>query len=851
MTEPDPAGATAFASARDRQLLETAALAQPDAALLLESDGRILWGNPAAQKMFGIPFEKAVGRNGLEFVHPDDMQMALLSLESVQEKSVGTLLELRMLMADGSWRLMEMRGAATGGRLVVSLRDITDRRRWQLIDDDATRFSTLLQNSATVMFIIERDGVVRRSSGGLSRLLGISQEWLEGRPFSDLVDEADHRQLHQVLDRMAEDGSDETLDVRLRSSEGDSVPFALSFTSMLSDQVMNAVVVSGHDVSDRVQSESDLREANSALAATLESTTDGIIVIDNEPATTHYNQRFADMWGIPRELLDEHRNQEVMEIILSQVVDQERFLGDIDRMYSAGDTVVHDVIECTDGRTVERSSFPQQVDGRVVGRVLSFRDTTEQVRVRDRLTHQAFHDGLTGLANQALFRDRVAQSLARLGRHGTGMAVLFIDLDDFKTVNDRLGHAAGDKLLVTVADRITSCLRPGDTAARLGGDEFAVLVDDLSSTGDGTLVAERILAALAAPVSFGPDQLVPAASIGVAFGVSGTGVEDILRDADLAMYSAKSAGKSRYKVFAEHMHTAAAQRRELSSRLHGVVERGELLLHFQPIVDMRTMRVDAMEALVRWDHPERGLLEPSTFISLAEEAHLIAEIGEFVLDSAVHEAVRWARLVGRSEAPAVSVNISARQLLDAGIVDRLELLLHRSGLHPANLILEVAEGALMQDPVVANATLGQLSRLGVRLAIDDFGTGYSSLAHLQQFPIDVLKVHGSFVDQADGDRASPLAQAIIHISHALGLVPVAEGVESSEQVEALVHAGCHLGQGFHLGRPVDSDAASQLVVDSARRSAAAVDQAGGAVPGAVSSGTRALRPPRGTEHRLH
>ena len=822
MTESDP-GPPASPLARDQQLLATVALAQPDAVLLLEPDGTIVWGNPLAEATFGLSFDEAVGRNGLEFVHPDDMQMAVLSLASMEGKQMGSLLELRMHMADGSWRLMELRGATAGDHLLVSLRDLTERRRWQLMEDDSARYSTLLQNSATIMFVLEPDGVVRRSSGGLSRLLGQSQDWLEDQPFAQLVDPDDRDRLEAVLSRMrTHDTGDQTVDLRLLRSDGASTPFAMTFTSMLADRVVNAIVATGHDVSDRVRTERELRAANSAFAATLEATTDGIIVVDDQFGLMHYNRRFLEIWNIPAGFIERREYDRVMDTILDQVADRESFLEGIAERFATGGEVTHDVIECADGRVLERSSFPQVIDGTLVGRVLSFRDITEQVRVRDELTHQAFHDTLTGLANQALFRDRVSQSIARLGRHGTQMAVMFIDLDDFKAVNDHLGHAAGDHLLISVAERITSCLRPGDTAARIGGDEFAVLVDDLSNAEDATRVGERILAALAAPVPIGPrneatSHLSPAASIGIAFGAVGLGVEDILRDADLAMYSAKAAGKGCYRVFSEHMYAAAADRRELTTSLRGAVARGELVVHYQPIVDLDTGRVDAMEALVRWEHPVRGILEPSEFISLAEEAGLIAEVGDHVMEVAVNEAVRWARLLGRADAPAVSVNLSARQLLDSAISDRIELLLHRSGLHPAQLLIELAEGALMQDPVAASVTLERISRLGVRLAIDDFGTGYSSLAHLQQFPIDVLKVHGSFVDQASGDQASPLAQAIIHISHALGLVPVAEGVESQEQVDALRRAGCHMGQGYHLGRPVDADAAVGLVLAASRR----------------------------------
>ena len=323
---------------------------------------------------------------------------------------------------------------------------------------------------------------------------------------------------------------------------------------------------------------------------------------------------------------------------------------------------------------------------------------TEQVRLQKELSHQAFHDPLTGLANQALFRDRLSLASARLARHGGRLAVMFIDLDDFKTVNDSLGHSAGDDLLVTVSERITSCLRPGDTAARLGGDEFAVLIDELSGADAAVGVAERILGVLQAPVGLSSTQVTPAASIGIAYGTASTGVDELLRNADLAMYTAKGSGKNCFQVFADEMHQAAVDRLDLEARLRGAAGRGELVIHYQPIFELGSGRVVAMEALVRWAHPERGLLGPLSFIPFAEEGGLIDEIGHHVMVTAVEEAVCWARQVGAELAPAVSVNISPRQLVDPHLTDRVELLLHRSGLHPAQLILEITEGALMKDP---------------------------------------------------------------------------------------------------------------------------------------------------------
>lgn len=816
---PSDTGAEAARAAQGREGPAAAvAMALPDAALLIDTSGCILWGNPAAEALFGVSFEAGVGLNGLDFVHPDDLTMAVLSMETVTSKAVGSLLELRMRHADGSWRLMEMRGAGFGDDVLLCVRDLTDRRRWEVVgEDDAAPFRTLLQNAATLLILLDADAVVQRSSGAVSRLLGRGQEWLEGHGIDRLVVPEDHAALSGALATVREPGAPPvTLDLRLLHADGRAVPFAMTFTNQVDDPVVSGIVATGHDVSDRVHTEDELRHTNSVLTATLESTTDGILVVDNEGRITSFNTRFADMWRLPRPTVESGDDDRVLAQVLDQLRDPAAFLDKVRELYAAPEAASRDTIEFKDGRVFERDSLPQRVDGEVVGRVWSFRDMTEQIRLQKELAHQAFHDPLTGLANQALFRDRLGLATARLGRHGGLLAVMFIDLDDFKTVNDSLGHSAGDALLVTVSERITSCLRPGDTAARLGGDEFAVLVDDLASAEDALGVAERILAVLQTPVGLSSTQVAPAASIGIAYGAATMGVDELLRNADLAMYTAKAAGKNCYQVFADEMHLAAVERLDLESRLRGAADRGELVVHYQPIVELGSGRIVAMEALVRWAHPERGLLGPLAFIPFAEEGGLIEEIGHHVLVTAVHEAVHWARSVGAETAPAVSVNISPRQLVDPHLSDRVELLLHRSGLHPAQLILEITESALMEDPVAATASLERLSRLGVRLAVDDFGTGYSSLAYLQRFPIDVLKIDGSFVDD---DLAAPgwsLAQAIVQIADALGLVAIAEGVESATQAEALRTIGCSLAQGYELGRPADTETTRRTVLDAAR-----------------------------------
>ena len=792
--------------------------ASPDATLLIDPDTRIVWGNRAASRLFGMELSEALGRSALDFLHPDDLQVAALSFSSVQSKEVGTPLELRVRSADG-WRLIELIGAPLDGHLLVTVRDLTERRRWEVAGNEVARLQSLVQNAGSITVLLGRDGIVRGSSGAMARLLAVDQEWLEDREICSIVEPVDRPVLRDALRRVVAATEVEeravTVEVRMTHGDGQEIPYALTITNLLDDPTLEGLVVTGHDISDRVHTEQELRATNSVLTATLEATADGILVVDRDGKVTNFNRRFAEMWRLPSRALDTLDDDVLLATAMDQLADPGEFRARTDEVYSDPDGESHDVLELSDGRMFERDSRPQRIDGRVAGRVWSFRDVTEHRRMEEELVHQAFHDPLTGLANQALFRDRISHAALRLRRHGGRLAVLFIDLDDFKTVNDSLGHSAGDQLLVTVSRRLAACLRPGDTAARLGGDEFAVLIEEVTGEDDAPMIAERLIAALQDPVVVGGRKVTAGASVGITYGDQDASADEVLRNADLAMYTAKSAGKNCYRIFADEMHLAAVERLDLEMHLHGAAEREELVVHYQPIVEVSTGRIAAMEALVRWNHPERGLLGPLSFIPFAEQGGLIDQIGHHVLVAACEEACRWAEVVGAEHAPAVSVNLSPRQLLDPRFPDRVELLLHRCELPPAQLILEITEGALMEDPAAAVQSLERLSRLGVRLAVDDFGSGYSSLAYLQQFPVDLLKIDGAFIDDTLLRPGWSLAEVIVQIAHALGLTPIAEGVEHAEEAEALAAFGCELAQGYHFARPVDADSALELVRSAA------------------------------------
>jgi diguanylate cyclase (GGDEF)-like protein len=426
--------------------------------------------------------------------------------------------------------------------------------------------------------------------------------------------------------------------------------------------------------------------------------------------------------------------------------------------------------------------------------------------------HQAFHDSLTGLPNRALFLDRLELAHARARRSGAPIAVLFMDLDSFKNVNDSLGHAAGDELLVLVAGRLRRWLRPSDTAARFGGDEFAILLEDLETTSAAQVVADRVLASLREPFAIQGQEVLVGASIGIASSAH-PGSDDLLRNADLAMYRAKGLGKGRFQMFEPGMHVQVLERLELEVDLQRALDRAEMCVHYQPIIELGTAQIVALEALVRWRHPVRGMIQPGDFTPLAEETGQIHRLGEWVLAQAVRDAHAWNAGVRAGAPVRVGVNLSARQLQEPTLVGQIAAVLSDSAFPAEQLVLEITETVLMQDLEGTVGRLQELKRLGVALSVDDFGTGYSSLQYLRRFPLDSLKIAKSFVDGVGGpSQDAAVARAIIELGTSFQLRVVAEGIERQDQHSRLMELGCTYGQGFLYSRPVPADQVEQLLL---------------------------------------
>jgi diguanylate cyclase (GGDEF)-like protein/PAS domain S-box-containing protein len=458
------------------------------------------------------------------------------------------------------------------------------------------------------------------------------------------------------------------------------------------------------------------------------------------------------------------------------------------------------------------SMFTNLLDEPTVrGVVINHRVVDERKVLEDELVHRAFHDSLTGLANRALLRGRVEGSIGVVGAAGRRKSVLFIDLDDFKTVNDGFGHGIGDQLLIEVSDRLRGCVGEPNLMARLGGDEFAVLVEDRSAAADGaSLVARRLMEALEKPFDVAGHQLRVSASIGIAQFDERADADTVLMQADLAMYHAKASGKGQFAFFSEEMQEVVMHRLDVESWLRAALETQQISVHYQPIISMADGRVDMVEALVRWRHPTMGVLSPADFLDVAEETGLIVPLGKLVLREACRHIRRWRDQF--DDKMMVSVNLSAAQLRDPGLPDEIHQAMTEAGIGPGALMVEVTEGALISDVAGTRTLLESLWSLGVTIAIDDFGTGYSSLSHLQRFPVDVIKIDKSFVDSVCvGSEESMVVRSVLAIGAEFGLQVVAEGIESEEQHVELQRLGCDYGQGYLYAIPTPAQGIDDLL----------------------------------------
>jgi diguanylate cyclase (GGDEF)-like protein/PAS domain S-box-containing protein len=561
-----------------------------------------------------------------------------------------------------------------------------------------------------------------------------------------------------------------------------------------------------------------VRRSEKRFRALVQNASDVVLICNSERSVTYQSPTAGTVWGY---FADALLGRPFLAMVHPD--DQSAFRELLEQLNAAPGTTRGTELRLHDARDVWcyveviLTNLLHEPD--VEGLVITARDIAPRKAFEEQLIHQAFHDSLTLLPNRALFSDRLEQALVHTARRQSKVGLLYLDLDNFKLINDGLGHQAGDELLAEAATRLRLCVREEDTVARLGGDEFVILLG-LTTEAEAVQAAERIEQQFMCPFRIGGHDFVVTVSIGIALSDSSQEPPgDLLRNADLAMYRAKAGGRARHVVFQASMQTDSLSRLDLENDLRRAVERGELRVHYQPIVILDSGRVTEVEALVRWLHPTRGLLVPADFIHIAEESGLVVPIGQWVLEEACRQVAAWQVEFPVKPALMVSVNLSPRQFQQPMLVEQVSTVLRKTGLPPAGLKLEITEGAIMRDVEATIRTLRQLKELGVRIAIDDFGTGYSSLAYLKCLPLDILKIDRSFIKGIGHDpEDTAIVRAIIAMAKSLHLSVTGEGIETAEQAALLRGWACELGQGYFFGRPLNPAALTELLRTNGRTS---------------------------------
>nr|WP_249420126.1 EAL domain-containing protein [Rhabdothermincola salaria] len=830
-----------------------------DVVSVLDREGRALWITDSVESITGFPPEHYLGEDLADDVHPDDLDLTLEAWTAVQgEPGATSSAEMRLRHRDGGWRWMEVyltnRTDHLGPDGVLSnMHDITESRAAR----DAMRFQAeLLSSVGEVVIATDREARVTYWNSAAERLFGWSAREAIGRLAGDVapvVEGAQHIDAATAAMRERRPWTDEIV---VETRHGAQVPLSIHNTPIVDDhgRVAGFIGVSS-DITEKVAARRDLERQATMQAeiarvgqlALAEGDVDAVIDVVTESlartagvdiamfvelahrqtgeATAHgavVRAQFGALTARKGEplteaqagLLEAFLPRIEREPILTGLARDPRYRTWMEQLVLPVEAVVavpvrrrgadHGVLA---GFALGDRSFGEDEANFVValGNIVSAR--LDQAETEGELRRLALHDGLTGLPNRTLLVDRIEHAAAAAQRDGATLAVLVIDLDGFKLVNDALGHHVGDQLLVVVAERLVDAVRAGDTVARLGGDEFAVLCEGVHDVTEAAMVAERVAEAMATPIAIDGVETYVTASIGITARTGEEASADVLlREADGAMYRAKEQGRSRHEIFDTQMRDRAIERFDLTNDLRRALPRDEFRLVWQPEVALA--RADGtegvwVEALLRWEHPEHGLLAPARFIDVAESTGLINPIGEWALAQACREFCAWQES-GRSAPSMVSVNLSARQLAQPDLVDRVKAVVAETGIDPTRLMLEITETAVMGDPVTSIARLGALRDLGLQIAIDDFGTGYSSLTYLRRLPVDCLKIDLTFVSGlTDSLRDRAIVEGIIALAHAVDLFTIAEGVESEAQAAELVELGCDWGQGYLWSRPVD------------------------------------------------
>jgi diguanylate cyclase (GGDEF)-like protein/PAS domain S-box-containing protein len=784
-----------------------------DVITVLDSHGSILYQSPSVRRVLGDDPEEKIGKSVFEpgRVHREDLEKVRQAFAEVMANpGVPRTVDYRIRHADGSWRYIDsvavnlLNDPSVAG-VVVNYRDVTERKEAEgRIREAEERYRTLVETVPAVTYTDRAVGsypdLAVYTSPQIEELVGYSvQEWLDPERvlWEERLHPEDRTWVLTAEERSRASGEPFSEEYRLLAKDG-SVVWVRDEAVLLRNEAGESLYWQGVlvDVTDRKEAEEALRESEERLRRLADAALEGILVTD-EGVILEANRALTDMLGY-------EASDVVGRSAVEFIAPEHREL--VRQKIASGNEEPYEIIGVSKDGTLldlEVRGRAYSYQGRKV-RVTAVRDITERKKVEKRLEHQAFHDALTDLPNRQLLLDRLGHALRRTRRRrGRRVAALLMDLDNFKSINDSLGHEVGDLLLVVVAERLKRLLRPEDTLARFGGDEFVVLLEHVEGADVPVRVAKRIIEELRDPFVLEGREVYTRASIGIAIGEARTkDPGDLLRNADTAMYLAKDEG-SGYKVFDTAMGHRAIDRLEAENDLRRAVEQEEFVVHYQPIVSLQTGEIFAVEALVRWEHPERGLLNPDEFVSLAEDSDLVVPMGEQVLRAACFRAKEWQEAHPRTPPLVMSVNLSARQLSRPDLAETVEGILKETELEGSCLTLDVTETVYVRTLAGNTATLDRLRDLEARIFIDDFGVGYSSLAYLKRLPADALKIDRSFVKGLGEDvEDTAIVHMIIELAHTLGLEVIAEEVETNEQVALLKEMGCNMAQGYHFTKPL-------------------------------------------------
>jgi diguanylate cyclase (GGDEF)-like protein/PAS domain S-box-containing protein len=792
------------------------------------SGGRTIASNPAAEALLGITADEIVEHTSQDprwnLVYRDGSPIAPSDRPATKTRETGqpcrdVVMGVQRPGGECTWLsansvVIEVDDDGRPDIVAVSLTDITDLVESAAeIEQNEQRFRTLIARSSDVVTVIDANLRISYVSGAVEEILGYREQELIGRDATEIIHPDDVGEAIDAVARtLVPDGAPEPLELRLLHAQGHWVNLEALGANLVDDPLIGGIAVNLRDISERRRIEATLRDAQVRFEEAFEHAPIGMAMVDETGRFFRVNPAFCRMLGFSgAELVelsfadlthpdDLHNSVELH----NRAYQDERGSYVIDKRYRQK---TGDYIWCRAHITIVKDAegTPLYSLGQIV-------DVTERRQFEQRLAYEATHDGLTDLPLRNLLIDHLELALAGARRHSTEVAVLFIDLDHFKRVNDSLGHTAGDELLVSAAERLKTSVREGDTAGRFGGDEFVIVCPEVAGPSDALMVAERIRAALDEPFSVRGTEVYVGASVGVVVADGSADPATLLKHADIAAYRAKERGRNRTELFDENLRSSVATRLDTENAFRRGLDTGELELHYQPVVSVRTGEIMGFEALARWNRRGFGMMQPADFLPVAEETGLIVPMGLQVLEIACAQIAAWSGVFADGSSPWVSVNLSAGQLGQTELVDDVARILAESGAEPSGLCIEITETLLMQDTPTTIDTLRRLRELGISLAIDDFGTGYSSLSYLRRLPVTVLKIDQSFVFELGLDpQGATIVASVIDLAHALGMECVAEGVENEVHLATLARLGCDEMQGFLFSRAVPSAQATALI----------------------------------------